>query len=324
MERGMDGLVQDHRVDSSGFVAGSSTRFFWQRTLKQSIGCVGVGLHSARRVHMELAPAAPGSGIVFRRTDVPGGPVDIPARYDRVAETPLCTELVSAERPDVRVATVEHLMAALAGSFVDNALITLDGPEVPILDGSAAPFLFLLDCAGIIEQEVPRRRIEILRSVRVAEGGGMVELRPPRAGRDGLELSLSITFPAAAIGSQAWTMRLDPESFRRELARARTFTFASEVAQLHANGRALGGSLENAVVVDEDRVLNPGGLRMPKEFVRHKLLDVVGDLALAGAALNGRFVGHCSGHALNNRLLRALFEDPSAWREIPSPLSVAA
>lgn len=293
-----------------------------QRTLKAPIGCVGTGLHSGRRVALTLHPAAAGHGIVFRRTDLGR---DIPARFDHVADARLATTLALPDAPEVRVGTVEHLMAALAGLGIDNALVSLDGPELPILDGSAVPFVFLIDCAGIAEQEAQREAIEICRPVRVTDGDGFAELRPAgsrRAGLrgGGLDMALSIEFAAAAIGQQAFSLRLTPDSFRRELAPARTFGLAEEIAALHAAGLARGGSLDNAVVVDRDRVLNPGGLRMEGEFARHKLLDAVGDLALAGVAIEGRFAAHRSGHALNNRLLRELFADATAWR----PVSVAS
>jgi UDP-3-O-[3-hydroxymyristoyl] N-acetylglucosamine deacetylase len=283
-----------------------------QRTLKRPIGCVGLGLHCGRRVQLTLHPAPAGHGIVFRRTDLGAGALEVPARFDRVVDTRLCTGLGIAAAPEAQIGTVEHLTAALFGCGIDNVLIELDGPEVPILDGSAAPFVFLLDCAGGLEQDSPRPEIEILRPVRVATGDAYAELRPRRG--PGLAMAMSIAFDAPAIGRQALSLRLTSDAFRGELARARTFTLISEVAQLQAAGRAKGGSLDNAIVVDAARVLNPGGLRMPDEFVRHKLLDAVGDLALAGAALRGRFVAHRSGHTLNNRLLRALFADRSAWR----------
>lgn len=289
-----------------------------QRTLKAPIDCVGVGLHSGRRTRLVLHPAPPGSGIVFRRSDLDR---IIPARYDHVIDTRLCTTLGLPDDPAVHVGTVEHVMAALAGAGVQNALIDVDGPEVPILDGSAENFLFLLDCAGIVEQPEMADCIEVCRIVRVSEGEAYAELRPAAFG---LDLALSIAFDAAAIGRQALTLRLTPENFRGELVRARTFTLASEVASLRAAGLARGGSLDNAVVVDGARVLNPAGLRMPDEFVRHKMLDVVGDLALAGAPLRGRFVGHRTGHALNNRLLRALFADASNWRIAPTPAALPA
>ena len=303
-----------------GFLQGAIPTGFGARqsTLKAPIGCVGVGLHAGRRVSLTLHPAQPGHGITFRRTDLG---VDIPARFDRVAATSLSTVLAQGA---ASVGTVEHVMAALAGSGIDNALIELDGPEPPILDGSAAPYLFLIDCAGVVEQTEPRTAIRVCRPVRVTDGDAFAELRP-NPGAQGLDLALSIDFAAAAIGRQALSIRLTPESFRHELARARTFALAEEVEQMRAAGLVQGGSLDNAVVVDRARVLNPAGLRMPDEFVRHKLLDAVGDLALAGAPLDGRFVAHRSGHTLNNRLLRALFADASAWREISSePLSVAA
>jgi UDP-3-O-[3-hydroxymyristoyl] N-acetylglucosamine deacetylase len=286
-----------------------------QRTLKAPIDCVGVGLHSGRRVRLGLLPAPVGSGIVFRRTDLPE-PRDIPARYDHVIDTRLCTVLGLAATPEHRVGTVEHVMAALAALGVTNAVVEVDGPEVPILDGSSDEIVFLLDCAGIEEQSAFAPYIEVLRPVRVAHGEGFAELRP---GRFGLDMAMSIDFDAAAIGRQALTMRLTAEAFRTDLARARTFTLASEVEQMRAMGLALGGSLDNAVVVDGPRVLNPAGLRMPDEFVRHKLLDAVGDLALAGGQILGRLVAHRGGHALNNRVLRALFADAANWRLAPAP-----
>ncbi len=280
-----------------------------RRTLKTAIGCVGVGLHSGRRVALTFRPAAAGTGIVFRRTDLG---IDIPARFDRVVDTRLCTALVAEDAPHARIGTVEHVMAALAGTGITDAIVEVDGPEVPILDGSAAPFVFLLDCAGSVSQGMAAPVIEVLRSVRVEEKGAFVELHP--TAMPGFEASLSIDFAAPAIGQQALALRVTPASFRAALAEARTFALAEEIAQLRAAGLAQGGSLANALVVDGPLVLNPGGLRQPDEFVRHKLLDVVGDLALAGAALSGRFVGHRSGHALNNRLLRTLLADRSAWR----------
>jgi UDP-3-O-[3-hydroxymyristoyl] N-acetylglucosamine deacetylase len=282
-----------------------------QQTLKTSIGCVGVGLHTGQRVNLRLRPASIHTGIVFRRTDLGR---DIPARFDRVADARLSTAVVHPEDPAARVGTIEHLMAALAGTALDNVLIELDGPEVPILDGSASPFVFLIDCAGLIEQDAPRRSIEILRRVRIADGDAWVELAPPDGARDGLEMTLSIDFAAPAIGQQSISLHLTPESFRHQLSRARTFALARDVEQLRAAGLARGGSLENAVVVDGDRIINPCGLRMDREFVRHKLLDAVGDLALLGSAIHGRFTAHRSGHALNNRLLRTLMAEGSTWR----------
>ncbi len=286
----------------------------WQHTLRNPIHCTGVGLHSGRRVRLTLRPAAAGSGIVLRRTDLG---LEVRAAFDRVADTRLCTLLACPDQPALRVGTVEHVLAALAGCGVDNAVLELDGPEMPVLDGSALPFVFLLDCAGRERQNAPRHAIEVLRPVRVSEGEGFAELRPASPGASGLDLSLSIAFDAPAIGRQAFSLRLTEAAFRTELAGARTFTLKREIEGLRAAGLARGGSLDNAVVVDGDAVLNPAGLRMSGEFVRHKMLDAVGDLSLAGAPLRARFTGHRSGHALNNRLLRALFADASAWRWAP-------
>jgi UDP-3-O-[3-hydroxymyristoyl] N-acetylglucosamine deacetylase len=231
-------------------------------------------------------------------------------------DTRLCTVLGHASHLEARVGTVEHLMAALAATGITNVRVAVDAPELPILDGSAANFVFLIDCAGIVAQDAPVAAIEVMRTVRVESDGAFCELRP--APGVGLDLSVSIAFDAPAIGRQALSITLDGDCFRSEIARARTFTLAGEVAQLRAAGLALGGSLDNAVVVDGERVLNPGGLRMADEFVRHKLLDAVGDLALAGASIRGRFVAHRGGHALNNRLLRALFADAANWRPVMS------
>jgi UDP-3-O-[3-hydroxymyristoyl] N-acetylglucosamine deacetylase len=287
-----------------GFIPAEHGR---RRTLKAPIGCIGTGLHSGRRVALTLRPGAVGAGIVFRRTDLGR---DIPALFDRVVDTRLCTAIAAG---DAAVSTIEHVMAALAGSGIDDAVVEVDGPEVPIMDGSAAPFLFLMDCAGIVATAAPRAAIEVLRPVRVEEpSGAFAELLPGR--EPAFDAELEIDFPNTAIGRQALALRISPLAFREGLADARTFTLAEDVARLRAAGLARGGSLANAVVVDGPMVLNPGGLRRSDEFVRHKLLDVVGDLALAGAPIRGRFRGARSGHALNNRLLRALFADSAAWR----------
>lgn len=284
-----------------------------QRTLKSAISCVGVGLHSGKRTEMTLVPMPAGTGIIFRRTDLSplSGPTDIPARYDHVVDTRLCTVLGHPACAELRVSTVEHILAALAGCGVHNLLIEIDGPEVPILDGSSANLVFLIDCAGIVEQGAAVHRIEVLRTVRIENGLAFAELRPSVFGFD---MAVSIAFDAAIIGNQALSLRLSPEMFRTELARCRTFTMANEVEALQAAGLARGGSLDNAIVVDGATILNPTGLRMPDEFVRHKMLDAVGDLSLAGAELCGRFVAHRTGHAINNKLLRALFADDANWR----------
>jgi UDP-3-O-[3-hydroxymyristoyl] N-acetylglucosamine deacetylase len=295
----MDGMMDTFRP--------ISTQTTSQRTLKSSITCVGTALHTGTRVRLPLLPAPAGSGIVFRRADLG---IDIPARFDAVSDTRLCTQLAAPGHPEARVCTVEHLMAALAASGVDNVIAAVDGPEVPVFDGSAEPFLFLIDCAGTTAQAAPRRVIDVLRTVRVESGAAYAELRP---GAGALDLAVSIDFPARIIGRQALTLRADEHAIRAELAAARTFAMRQEIEAMQAAGLALGGSLKNAIVVDGDTVMNPEGLRFADEFVRHKMLDAIGDLFLAGT-LNARFVAHRTGHALNNRLLRALFSDANAWR----------
>jgi UDP-3-O-[3-hydroxymyristoyl] N-acetylglucosamine deacetylase len=284
-----------------------------QHTLKNDIHCTGVGLHGGQRVRMTLRPAAPDSGIVLRRVDVGGDAALIPALYDHVGDTRLCTVL--ANRHGVKVGTVEHVMAALAGLGIDNAVIEVDGPELPIMDGSSAPFVFLIECAGIVEQDASRRAIRVLKPVHVTGEGGSASLFPAPA----FEIDFTIDFPSRVIGRQSFRWRAAPGSFKTELSRARTFGFYREVEQMRQAGLGRGGSLENAIVVDGDRVMNPGGLRMADEFVRHKALDAVGDLALAGAYIVGRYVGEKSGHRLNNELLRALFADESAWMWVRAP-----
>ena len=310
----MDGL---HFLPRSEHGAVSSQGVAVQCTVRAPIGCVGVGVHSGATVAVRLVPAPVGHGIVFLRTDLG---LRIPALFDSVADTRLCTVLAAG---GARVGTVEHLMAALRAAGIDNLLIEVDGAELPILDGSAEPWLFLLDCAGIAASTAPRGVIEVLRTVRVAEGDSFAELRP-RTGGEGLEMALAIEFAAGAIGAQALNFTLTESGFRQELASARTFAQRAEIEGLQRAGLARGGSLDNAIVVDGDHVLNPGGLRMADEFVRHKLLDAVGDLALAGAPLQGRFVGRKSGHALNNRVLHALFADPANWRLVQPAESLLA
>jgi len=284
-----------------------------QSTLKAAIDCVGTGLHSGERVALTLRPAPADHGIVFRRRDLG---LDIPARFDHVADTRLCTVLAHPEVPQARVATVEHLMAAFAATGITNALVEIDGPELPIHDGSAQNFIFLIDCAGIAAQEAPRPAIAVMRPVRVqGEGGAYAELTPSHA-LAGLEAEISIDFAAPAIGAQSFALPLSGAAIRQELAAARTFCLLQEVEAMQAAGLARGGSLDNAVVVDNDRILNPAGLRMEREFVRHKMLDAAGDLAMAGVTLHAALRAHKPGHALNNQLLRALFADPANWRQV--------
>jgi UDP-3-O-[3-hydroxymyristoyl] N-acetylglucosamine deacetylase len=279
-----------------------------RRTLKAAISCVGRGLHSGVDVILKLCPAAPGTGIVFHRADLG---VSIPAKFDLVNETRLCTVVNNG---DARVGTIEHLMAALAASQVDDVRVEVDAPELPVFDGSAAPFLFLIESAGIVEHSGLRESLEILRVVRVEHHGAFAELRPHSAGGSGFDLSLAIEFAASAIGAQAFSFSLTQEGFAAELAAARTFTQVGEIEALRKAGLAKGGSLANAIVVDGEKVLNPEGLRFADEFVRHKMLDVIGDLALAGAPISGRFVGSKTGHALNNQLVRAVYADQANYR----------
>lgn len=285
-----------------------------QHTLHHAISCVGTGLHTGARITLCLQPAPVGHGIIFKRSDL--NAAVLPARFDYVVDTRLSTVLGEPNNPANRIATIEHLMAALNGCGIDNALVLVDGPEIPVFDGSAADFVFLVDCAGRVPQDAVRHRIDILRSVRVEQNGAFAELSP--APVSNLHLEMSIDFPAAAIGKQTFATELTPTTFRQDLARNRTFTLRHEIEALHKAGLALGGSLDNAIVVDGDQILNPSGLRCPDEFIRHKVMDAVGDLYLAGAPLRGRFIGHRSGHSLNNQVLRALFADPSAWRYVPA------
>ena len=280
-----------------------------QRTLKTSIGCTGVGLHSGAKMTMVLHPAEPDTGIRFRRIDVSGKGAVIPALWSSVGDTRMNTTLTNDE--GVVVGTVEHLMSALAGMGVDNCLIEINGPEVPVMDGSAAPFLFLIECAGIAEQAAARRAVRVLKRIVVKDGDRVVSLTPSA----GSSLRFEIDFQSQAIARQEIFVNLGRNSFKTEIARARTFGFEQEVAMLRAAGLARGGSLDNAVVIDSTgtRVLNDDGLRFPDEFVRHKVLDAVGDLYLAGAPIIGHFHGVRSGHALTNKLLRTLFADPTAW-----------
>src|SRR5258706_11664 len=280
---------------------------FKQRTLKSVIRATGVGLHTGEKVAMTLRPAPPNSGIVFRRIDL-SKPVDIVADAFKVTDTRLCSAL---EAGGARVATVEHLMSAFAGLGIDNAFVDLTGSEVPIMDGSAAPFVFLIQSAGIEQQPAPKRFFRIKRPVEVRDGEKWARFEP----YDGFKLSFSIEFDHPAFERSAQTATVDfiDTSYVKEVARARTFGFIQEVEALRDSGLALGGSMDNAIVVDEYRVLNAEGLRYTDEFVKHKLLDAIGDLYLIGHPLIGAFSAHKSGHALNNRLLRAALGLEGAW-----------
>jgi len=276
-----------------------------RRTIKSAIHCTGVGLHSGRRTLLRLVPAEAGSGIVFRRIDLPGGP-EVRALWDRAIESPLCTTLVE---DGVTVSTTEHLMAALAGMEIDDVVVEIDGPEVPIMDGSAAPFVFLIECAGAVELAEPRRAIRILKEVRVGDSRAWAALRPGPAST----FSFEIDFPHPVIAQQSFGVTLHNGTFKNQLSRARTFGFLHEVDKLRSLGLARGGSLDNAIVVADDGILNEDGLRYTDEFVRHKIVDSIGDLYLAGGPVLGRFEGFRSSHALSARLLRAVMTDPSAW-----------
>jgi UDP-3-O-[3-hydroxymyristoyl] N-acetylglucosamine deacetylase len=280
-----------------------------QRTLKNAIHATGVGLHTGRKVTLTLRPAAPDTGVVFRRVDLPGLP-EIPADARLVSDTRLCSAIEAA---GARVMTVEHLMAALFGLGIDNVYVELNGPEVPIMDGSAGPFVFLIQSAGIEEQNAPKTFLRVRKTVEVTEGDKWVRLSP----YNGFRVTLSVDF-AHPVFAEGQTVSVDfaDTSFVREISRARTFGFMHEVEALRSNGLALGGSLDNAVVMDEFRVLNAEGLRYDDELVKHKALDAIGDLYLLGHPLIGAFTGHKSGHALNNRLCRALLADESAWEPV--------
>ena len=277
-----------------------------QRTLKSSVTASGVGLHTGKKVRITLRPAPADAGIVFRRIDLPGD-VHLPARAELVGETRLSSCLVKG---DARIYTVEHLMSALGGLGVDNALVDIDAEEVPIMDGSAAPFVLLVQQAGLVEQPAAKRFVRVLRTVEVKDGDKWARFDP----YEGYRLSFSIDFkhPVIDRSTQSVTIDFAQTSYLKEISRARTFGFMQDVENLRENGLALGGGLDNAVVLDEYRVLNAEGLRFADEFIRHKLLDAVGDLYLLGKPLLGAFSAHKSGHALNNRLLRALLADATA------------
>lgn len=283
---------------------------FWQRSLRSSIRCSGISLHGGVPVSLAIHPAAPDSGILFRRTDVPAAVSIIPAHCDYIGATELCTTLVNEH--GVRIATVEHLMAALAGCEIDNAVIEVNGPEIPIMDGSAEPFVTLIEQAGIVEQDFPRRMIRVLRPVTVRDGDSVASLEP----YNGFSITLDIEFNSAAIGRQGLSIEVSGASFKADICRARTFGFLHEVQAMVKAGFARGGSLDNAVVVDGDKIVNEGGLRYTDEFVRHKVLDCIGDMYLAGGPILGKFRGVKSGHAMHHKLLRALFDQDAAWTTV--------
>ena len=284
-----------------------------QRTIKNIIRATGVGLHSGEKVYLTLRPAPVDNGIVFRRVDL-DPVVEIRADAELVSETTLCTGL---SRDGAKVQTVEHLMSALAGLGIDNAYIDLSAAEVPIMDGSAGPFVFLLQSGGIVEQDAPKRFMRIVKTVEVRDGDKVARFEP----YDGFRLGFTIDFdhPMIPAAQSRAVVDFSTDAYIREVSRARTFGFMRDLEYMRERNLGLGGSMDNAIVLDEFRVLNEDGLRYANEFVRHKILDAVGDLYLAGHAIIGAYEGHKSGHALNNTLVRALLAQPSAWEEITFP-----
>lgn len=281
-----------------------------QRTLKNMIRATGVGLHTGEKVYMTLRPAAPNTGIIFRRVDL-DSPVEIRAKAENVGDTLLSTTLVDG---DVRIATIEHLMSAFAGLGIDNAYVDLSAPEVPIMDGSAGPFVFLLQSAGIEEQNAAKKFIRIKKPIRVEEEGKWAAFEP----FNGFKVDFEIDFehPVFRKHSQNALIDFSTTSFVKEVSRARTFGFMRDIEMLREQNLALGGSLDNAIVVDDYRIMNEDGLRYEDEFVKHKVLDAIGDLYLLGHSLIGAFTGCRSGHSTNNKLLRALVADQAAWEEV--------
>lgn len=279
-----------------------------QRTLKQKIKFEGIGLHSGKTVNMTVYPAMADHGVVFVRSDIADRNNVIPATYDRVVDTKLCT--VIGNDAGVTIGTIEHLMAALAGCGIDNALVEIDGPEVPVMDGSSHDFVEAIDEAGLVIQDKPRRAIRVLKEVSVEKDGKRVSLKPGNVPT----FIGAIDFDHPSIGKQRREIRLLNGNFRHDLAKARTFGFKHEVDLLRSMGLAKGGSLDNAIVLDDTSVMNKGGLRYEDEFIRHKVLDAIGDMALAGGPVIGIYEGEKMGHEMTNLLLRTLFADDSAWK----------
>ena len=281
-----------------------------QRTLKNTIRATGIGLHSGDKVYLTLHPAEPNTGICFRRVDL-DKPVTINATPENVGETMLSTTLV---KDGVKVSTVEHLLSALAGLGIDNAIVDVSAAEVPIMDGSAGPFVFLLQSAGVVEQDMPKHYIRIKKQIRVEDDDKWAAFEP----FDGFKVTFTIDFDHPAFPDHLKTSVMDFSSttFVKEVSRARTFGFMKDIEFLRENNLALGGSLDNAIVVDDDKVLNEDGLRYADEFVKHKILDAIGDLYLLGHSLIGEYKGFKSGHALNNKLLLSLLDNPDAWEKV--------
>lgn len=281
-----------------------------QQTLRKKATIIGVGLHSGKDIKMTVYPAAPDHGIVFVRTDFPDGKNEIPARWDYVAATNLCTEI--ANHHGARVATIEHLMSALRGCSIDNARIEIDAAEVPAMDGSAMPFVTMIEQVGVVAQDKPRRMIRVLREVSVHKDGKLVTLKPNEAS----VFEGEIDFDHAKIGKQRFTTQLVNGNFKHDIACARTFGFKWDAEWLRSKGLGLGASLDNAIVLDEESILNEQGLRFNDEFIRHKLLDAIGDIYLAGCQILGRYSGEKAGHEINNAVLHELFSDPENWEYV--------
>jgi UDP-3-O-[3-hydroxymyristoyl] N-acetylglucosamine deacetylase len=282
-----------------------------QTTLREQVTVSGIGVHSGLPVNLTLSPADADTGIVFSRTDAQGREREVRADFRAVTATELATVL--GDESGVLCSTAEHILAALCGLGVDNAMVEIDGPEVPIMDGSAAPFVAAIDQAGIVQLNKTRRYIKVLKPVRVAKGEAFGELRPYESG---FRLDIEIDFPSVMIGRQSIALDLTADSFRRDLSRARTFGFMKDVSALWSAGKALGASFENTLVLSDNRILNAEGLRYPDEFVRHKALDAVGDLALAGAPIIGAYRSVRGGHRLNHAVLVALMSDPTAFEVV--------
>lgn len=295
-----------------------------QRTLKEIVTTIGVGLHSGRKVTLTLRPVAANTGIVYRRTDV-NPPVDFPADASSVRDTMLCTALVNDE--GIRISTVEHLNAALAGMGIDNIIVEVDAPEIPIMDGSASPFVFLLQQAGIQEQNALKRFIRIKKPVRFEDGDKWAELLPYNGFR--MDFEIEFNHPAIESDEQHLVFDFSSQGFVKEISRARTFGFMRDIEYLQSQNLVLGGSFDNAIVLDDYRILNEEGLRFDNEFVTHKVLDAIGDLYMCGHAIIGEFRAFKSGHGLNNQLLRAVLANQDAWEwvtfeeDVPSPVAFA-
>jgi len=291
---------------------------YQQKTIKHEISCVGIGLHTGNKISMTLKPAEINTGIVFHRTDAAGRDAYIPARHEYVVDTRMCTCI--GNKDGVKVATIEHLMAAIHAMGVNNLMIDIDGPETPVMDGSSAPFVFLLECAGIKAQGAPLKALRILKTVRYTSGDKELVLSPAEKG---LNMHFSIDFPASVIGHQEADLDLTAANFKNMFSRARTFGFLQDIEMLRSIGLARGGSLDNAILVNDNTIMNKDGLRYTDEFVRHKMLDAVGDLYMTGMPLIARFTGNRSGHTDTNALLTALLADESNYEIVDLPSYMA-